>query len=78
MKINTYLILFSLLLILVATEGGCNYRSGKAIMQKSGPERYVNVFADSILAKNLDKISESVRKVNCYADYRTYVFEENM
>ncbi|MEI6748164.1 MAG: serine protease [Bacteroidota bacterium] len=77
MRINKYLALFVLLLVITLSESGCSYKGGKAIIQESGSAKYVNVFGDSLLAIKLGEISKSVRKVNCYADYRTYIFYEN-
>jgi hypothetical protein len=76
MRINRYFALFILFLVIIAIESGCNFRSGKTIMVKPGSANYINVFGDSMLTKKLDEISKSIRKVSCYADYRTYVFDD--
>lgn len=78
MRINMYSALLLLLLVTIVTETGCSYKAGKNILNKSGSPKYTNVFGDSILADKLDAISKSVCKINCYADYRTYVFDENI
>jgi hypothetical protein len=76
MRINSTLTLISILLLLVAAESGCSYWANKLIVTKPGVVKYNNVFSDSLLAMKLDMVSKSIIKVNCYADYRTWLFDE--
>lgn len=66
-----------ILLILVVLSFGCARR----VIQTANPAlkdgRYDSEFPYRNCAVELEEITRSVKKVNCYATYRTYVFGEN-
>jgi hypothetical protein len=77
MKFDVHIILAALLTVVVTSGTGCVRHVAKTTGHPPVIESYYSEMPYVNCSSDLEGITHSVKKVNCYATYRTYVFGEN-
>lgn len=76
-KLQSYINWLLILLLLLIAGTSCTRQLAKSVVSKAQRSSYYSEAPYSNSSADLERITHAVKKVNCYATYRTYVFGEN-